>query len=51
MDRVNIAGRDAYYSGGYEEAQNRFEQLIAIIKEIGDPSWMRLLDHMTDSSC
>ena len=45
--RMNIAGRDAYYHGRHEEAHDRFERLITITKEIGDPPWMRL-DHMTD---
>jgi len=48
--RVNIAGRDAYYSGRHEEAQDRFVRLITITREIGDRRWMRLLDDMTDSS-
>src|SRR5205807_2008206 len=49
-NRINAAGRDAYYRGAYAEAERMFEELLTITRELAPPSWYSILSGMKEAS-
>jgi hypothetical protein len=49
-NRINAAGRDAYYRSAYAEADRLFEELLMITKELAPPSRYSILSGMKEAS-